>query len=126
MQSKLAKLKHLALLIFAVLLSLSLIRSLARARQAKLQVSEVQEEVDKVSQENKELKEKLDEASSSFFAEEQLRDGLGMAKEGEIVLVMPDAEILRQLAPSSTEEENVLPDPNWKKWMKLFMSRYRM
>ena len=44
-----------------------------------------------------------------------------MAKEGEIVVILPDEHILRKLAPDREIEEEVLPDPNWKKWMKLFL-----
>ncbi len=43
-----------------------------------------------------------------------------MAKEGEIIIVLPDEEILGTLAPNLEEEEEALPDPNWKKWLKLF------
>ena len=44
-----------------------------------------------------------------------------MAKEGEIVVILPDPETVRKFAPSIYTEEEPLPDPNWKKWLKLFL-----
>jgi hypothetical protein len=41
-------------------------------------------------------------------------------KEGEVIVVLPDEDILRKLAPLLPTEENTLPEPNWKKWEKLF------
>jgi hypothetical protein len=69
---------------------------------------------------NAELGKRLAEVKSQDYIEKQLRDKLGLAKPGEIVVVMPDADTLRKLAPKPVEEEAVLPDPTWKKWLRLF------
>jgi hypothetical protein len=85
-----------------------------------LGIEEAQEQVDKLKEENQRLEEKIKEVRNIEFVEKQLRDKLGLAKEGEIVIVLPEDEVLRKLAPKIEEEEEVLPDPNWKKWMQLF------
>ena len=66
------------------------------------------------------MQEKLDKVQSEEFIEKQLRDILGMVREGEIVIILPEDDIVRSFAPKFEKEEEVLPDPNWKKWLKLF------
>ncbi|MDP3994252.1 MAG: hypothetical protein Q8P91_00270, partial [bacterium] len=60
------------------------------------------------------------EAKKQEYIEKQLRDKLGLSKEGETIVVLPDADTLRKLVPPIPGEEEILPDPNWKKWLKLF------
>lgn len=85
-----------------------------------MQVERAEENLEKVAQENRDLETKLKEVKDDVYIEKQLRDKLGYAKEGEIVVVLPDEAILRKLAPPERREEETLPDPNWKKWMKVF------
>lgn len=75
----------------------------------------------KLRKENEDLKKKAEEAGKDIFFEKEARNKLGLGKEGEIIVVLPDDETLKKLAPKREEEEDVLPDPNWKKWMKLFL-----
>lgn len=76
--------------------------------------------VEKLQKENEELQLKIEEAKKQEYIEKQLRDKLGLSKEGEIIVVLPDADTLRKLVPPIPEEEEILPDPNWKKWLKVF------
>lgn len=109
------------LLIFIFLLMLaSLIRNILRVVESNKRIEKIQGRVEKLKKENEELEEKLAVTKSEKYIEEQLRDKLGLAKEGEIVIVLPDEKILETLAPSLEEEEETLPDPNWRKWLKLF------
>ena len=109
------------LLIFIFLLMLvSLIRNVLRVVESNKRIGKAQDQVEKLKKENEELEEKLAVTRSEGYIEKQLRDKLGLAKEGEIVIVLPDEKILETLAPSLEEEEETLPDPNWKKWLKLF------
>ncbi len=108
------------LLFLAFLFIVSLIRNILRINQANKEILEAEERVDKAIAENNELKAKVEKLRSSEFQEAQLRDKLDLAKEGEIVVVLPDEEILRKLAPKRIKEENILPDPTWRRWLKLF------
>lgn len=109
------------LLIFVlVLLTASFIRNIVKVSRAEKKIEEAQERVEKLKEENQELSQKLESVKSQEYIEKQLRDKLGLAKEEETVVVLPDDEVLRKLAPKLEEEEDVLPDPNWKKWVKLF------
>jgi len=102
------------------LLMISLTKSIEKVRQANLQVKEKEEMLNKVVDENKVLEARLREARDDIYIEKQLRDKLGYAKEGEIVVILPEDDVLRKLAPEEKKEEETLPDPNWKKWMKVF------
>jgi cell division protein FtsL len=116
----LKKLTNYGILVVLAFLCLSLVRSVNRTRRAMSEIAEVQKRVDNLRQENEEMERRLEEESSGEFIEKQLRDKLNMAKNGEIVVVLPDPEIVKKFAPKVEEEHLNLPDPNWKKWMKLF------
>ena len=77
--------------------------------------------LEKIDEENKKLAEQAELIQSEEFMEKQLRDNLGLAKEGEIVLVLPEADILRKLAPVVPKDEEEPLKPNWRKWMDLFI-----
>jgi cell division protein FtsB len=104
---------------FFILLSVSLARNVIRILRAGEKVQEAEGRVEKLKKEQEELKKRLETIGSDEYIEKQLRDNLGLAKEGEVVVVLPDEETLRALAPRFEQEDETLPDPNWKKWWKL-------
>jgi cell division protein FtsB len=114
------KLINYGILIVLLLLCLSLVRSINRTRMALTQISDVQKRVDDLKQQNLDMEKRLQEENTAEFMEKQLRDKLNMVKTGEIVVILPDPEIVRKYAPKVEEKEIALPDPNWKKWMKTF------
>ena len=101
-------------------LTISLARSYSIFVKSNQEVSKAQKKVEDLKNEEVRLQENLDRVKSNEYIEKELRDKLGLAKEGEIVLVLPDEETLKKYAPDLDEEEEILPDPNWKKWLKLF------
>lgn len=112
--------KTAAAIFFLILLG-SLLKSYQRTKNAESLIEKSQAKLDKAKQEEKELQSKLEMTQSEAFIEEQLRDKLGLAKEGEIILVLPDNETLRKLAPIMPKEEEVKPKPNYQKWLDLFI-----
>ena len=109
------------LLIFGVIIvAISLVRNIIRTIDIRNRIKEEEKKVEVLQKEKEELGKKVVEAESDAYIEKQLRDKLGLAKEGEIVLILPEDEILRKIAPIINEEEDLLPDPTWKKWFKLF------
>jgi cell division protein FtsB len=79
----------------------------------------VQDAQERLKQE--ELKTRLQEVNRDFYQEKQARDKLGLAKPGEIVVVLPDEDLLKRLSPRALEQENLEPpEPNWRKWARLF------
>ena len=107
-------------LFLAVLFLISLVRNVFKISEAKKSIDEARARVEKLARENKELSEKLQSVQSDNYTEKQLRDKLGMAKEGETVVILPDAETVKKLAPKVEVEEGALPDPVWERWLRLF------
>lgn len=104
----------------SILLLFSLLKNLTKISEIKKSIQKEEGKLEKLKKENERLKRQALEVESAEFIERQLRDKLGLARKGEIVLVLPDEETLRKLAPEIPEEEETLPEPNWKKWLKLF------
>lgn len=115
------KISFYFLLVFLVLLILSLFRNYQKVKDVDQQIRNKEAEVQKIREEGEELEKRLALAQSDEFIEKQLRDKLGMAKEGEIVVILPPDDVLRKIAPKIVEEEEILPDPNWKRWLKVFL-----
>lgn len=108
------------LLVLLLILISSFTKSIKRIREGDLLIKKTKVKIEKLNEENKILEEQLRITQSEEFVEKQLRDKLGLAKEGEIVLVLPDNETLKKLAPVIPSEEEVTLKPNWKKWLELF------
>ncbi len=112
----------LGLIVLVLVLFFSLVRNVLVLKSANSKIAASKEDLEKIKRENLELVEKARYIQSEEFLEKQLRDKLGLGKIGETVVVLPDRETLKKLSPSWDEEEPlVLPDPNWKKWLKLFL-----
>lgn len=107
-------------LFLALLFLISLGKNVARIFQAQKRIDDARRRVAKLEEENRELQDKLAAAESETFTEKQIREKLGLAKEGETVVVLPDTETIKRLAPKIEAEEDVLPDPIWKRWLHLF------
>ena len=108
-------------LIVGILLSISLVRNILIISSANKKIQNLKNEISDIQIKNNSLKLQLQKVSKEEYLEQQARDKLGLVKEGETVVVLPDQEILRQFSPKIPEEEVTLPDPTWKKWMKLFI-----
>ena len=104
----------------SLLMLVSLTRNIMKVREAKERLKEKEDYIEKIREENDELSQRVEIFKSEEFVESQLRDKLGLAKEGETIIVLPDEETIKKFTPSDEKEEEILPDPNWKKWFKLF------
>lgn len=107
--------------ILIVLLLISTIRNVQRVKGIRSQVEKEEQKVAKMQAENAQLEEQIAVAEGTNFIEKQIRNKLGLVKPGEAIVVLPDAEILKKMAPQIVTEEDVLPDPIWRKWLKLFI-----
>jgi len=112
-------------IVFAILglilvLALSVFRSVSRSSQISTQIQIEKTKLAKIEADNQKLQDQLTLTQNPSFIEKEVRDKLGLGKAGEAIVVLPDAEILKKLAPKVQLEEDNLPDPNWKKWEKLF------
>ncbi|MBN1263659.1 MAG: septum formation initiator family protein [Candidatus Pacebacteria bacterium] len=109
--------KRLGLILasFLGLLMISgLLRNIFRLFRAEKEVGRAQEELARLQAEQEELLQKREHVESEAFIEKQARDKLNMAKEGEVVVVLPPD------LGQTQEEEALLPTPNWQKWLEVF------
>ena len=70
---------------------------------------------------NRELKKRLSEIKSQDFIEQQARDKLGLVKEGETIVVIPEDKINQVLGVGKQAETPRLP--NWQGWLNLFFRK---
>lgn len=104
-----------------LLLGVSLIKSVSRAGQIKAQIQSEKNKIAKIEVENNKLQAELLHTQSADFIEKEVRNKLGLGKEGEAIVVLPDVEILKKLSPEIPTEVDSLPDPIWRRWLKLFI-----
>ena len=118
-----SKIKNYLVILFCVLLMISLGRNIVRIKNAGDRIDQAQQRVDNLEEYKLELESRLAEAQSEFYLESQLRDGLGFVREDEVVIVLPDEEILRRIAPDIRDDIEMKQElPNWKRWLSLFVA----
>ena len=120
-KKKLYKFTGYAIWLLIVLLGFSVARSLEISAQIKAEVAAEEAKVAKMQEDNRKLQAQILESQGGEFIERQIRDKLGLVKSGEAIVVLPDDETLRKLAPEEPTPAEVLPDPNYRRWLKLFL-----
>jgi len=115
------KLFLIFILILIFLVSLAFWRNWVRLKQAQEALSEKEKTLAELKKEDELAKKRLEEMSSNEYIEKQLRDNLMMQKAGEVVVVLPDEDTLRSLAPviPQTEDKSDFK-PNWRLWLEKF------
>jgi cell division protein FtsB len=109
----------LLILLFAI----SIVGNINKVRRIREDVAREKERILRLSEENKQLEKQVALTSSPEFIEKEVRNKLGLVKSGEVVVILPEAETLKKLAPEISDTEESLPDPNWVKWFYLFLSK---
>ena len=119
-KARVEKYSNYLIILILFLLALSLSKNILKVKKVDSDISGAREKLEKLKIQNKDLAQQLEKVKSDAYIEKQLRDKLGLAKEGEIVVILPDDETLKKLVPNEVKEEDSLPDPNWKKWIHIF------
>ena len=104
-----------------VVLTISFARNITKIRSAGGRIEKARQKNEILEQEIEKLSSQLEILKSDEHVESEIRNKLGLAKKGETVVVMPDNEILRKIAPRVKYEKDSLPLPNWRLWVELFM-----
>lgn len=84
-------------------------------RETSLKVKESEERLEELKRENETLKEELEYKTSDEFAEEEIRNKLGLAKEGETIVVLPKEGVNKKQEAKGEKQK-----ANWQKWWELF------
>lgn len=101
---------------FCLIFSFS--RDLWTLFQKEKEIEKSQLKLEQLKLENEELQAQLEYVQSQAFIESQAREKLGMAKDDETVLILP--ENLGQITGFKKTEEEEQNLSNWQRWWKLF------
>lgn len=116
------RLKGYLYFVISLFLIISLIRNIAGIRRSAEKIDTARERVEDLEEKKTELQAQLDQAQSDLYVEKQLRDGLGLAQESEVVIVLPEETVLRRVAPEIDDSPSVETEkPIWRKWIELFV-----
>jgi len=118
--NKYKKIVNWIVLVLIILGALSLYRRVLKTKTINDEIKEKEDKLAEIKRSNDELRNRLQEVESKVYIEKQLRDNLGLVKDGEIVVVLPEPDTVKKLSPKVDDEETQPIDPNWKKWMELF------
>ncbi len=109
----------IAILILFIALFYSLGKQIYDSLGSSYRLDQSTDEIAALQKKNSDLKRKLAEVDSSEFIEQQARDKLNMAKDGETVVIIPQAQINQVLGVEKKIED--LPQiPYYQGWIKLF------
>ena len=102
---------------------LSIIRSIYGLLGKDDAIGEASKRVEELKQEQAELIELQKSVNSPEFVEKEARDRLGLAKEGEVIVILPSADVLKSVAPPQEPlEDYPEQDPIWRRWTKMFFT----
>ena len=105
------------ILVLGVYLIVVLSRDLFQLLGKKERVVKTEEEIKELKAQKEVLERKLEYAESEEFVEKEAREKLNMAKEGEVVVVLPEGlELISQRLEVGKDEDLA----NWQKWLNLF------
>lgn len=109
------------IMIVSVIVSVKLVKDIYRIWHVDDRIIEAERGLETAKQEREELEKKLKETESGFQKEKQIRDTLKMAKENEVVIVVPEEVVKARL--EAKEEVDVLVEDLkiWEKWRQVFM-----
>ncbi len=107
------------LLIFAILVSIVLAtnstKRILSLRTTSQSVQEAEKQLEQLKQDNQALKQELEYKKSEGVIERELRNKLGLAREGEAVVILP-----KENSDQSSAAGNQRPEKNWQKWWSRF------
>jgi len=116
-----ANFSRLFTLVLGLALTILLLKNIYTLVSSRQRISKAKQKVEELSNQNEQLKKQKEKMLSEEYFEKIARDKLGLAKEGETVVILPDEETLRSLSPRLEDEGIIAPLPNWRLWLNLFL-----
>ena len=99
----------------ALLLSYNSSKRILTFRTTSKFIGQSEKQLEELKAENERLKSELEYKKSQEFKEAEIRNKLGLAKEGEAVVIVP-----REDEGQTTDDDRQINRPNWRKWKELF------
>jgi|SRR3989344_4279210 len=107
---------RLGITLVSIAVIVGFMRSIVRQINRTDVVGEHRETLLKEEARNRELKERLKEATSPAFIEKQAREKLGLAREGDTIVLLETPKT----STAHIQAEKVDTMTNWKRWWRLF------
>lgn len=108
------------ILIFGVIVGILLVvnssKRLLTFRTTSQKIQDAEKRLEHLREENARLQEQREYTQSEEFREREIRDKLGLAKEGEAVVILPKENDEN----SKLETRSSKQRPNYQKWWNLF------
>ncbi len=121
MNSKIVNIMGLffSVVVFTILIS-SLVKSVKRIKIGNQTIEKTESRISKAEAERDKLNNQLQVSLSDEYFEKELRNKLGLAKDGETILVLPDPAVVKRFSPQIPEDVDIKPKSNLEKWIDLF------
>ncbi len=101
-----------------IFIVLGLINQISSALTASSRLDQAVDEVSKLQDQNRVLKDRLEKVKQYQYIEEVARNKLQMARPDETVIIVADNRMSNLMNPP---KEEIPPKPsNWQGWLKLF------
>lgn len=109
------RLFRLIVIIVSLILVVNVSRSMYSLWAKRDTVQERKNVLTQLKKENEELRRKLNNVQSQEFVEQEARNKLGLVKEGETIVLVPNDP-----SAGSGQANPPAKVPNWQKWWGLF------
>lgn len=109
----------IVIIIVALVILTSLGRQISNALSSGSRLDQAADELTRIQDKNRKLKEKLAEAKNPQIIESILRDKLNLQRPGETVVIIPEELLNKVLGVKKQVEE--IKIPNWQGWLRLFI-----
>ena len=106
-------------MLIGVILAVNSAKRIHSFSQTSQKVQEAEDRLLELRKENEALKNELKYKESNEFAEKEIRDKLGLVKEGEAIVVLP-----KESGDQQQESSDKQTKPNWQKWRDLFFATW--
>ena len=106
-----------------LVIGLNFYRSWTRTEEVNQEISQLQENIETLEQDNQEFRELIEYFNSDAYVEERARIDLGLKKPGEKVAVIPKGNIPDLTSDSEIDNDGRQDDQtNPKKWWHYFFN----
>lgn len=104
----------------SIFIIISLSRSVADLWQRRSIVEQERKRLSELEKKHTELTEKFETVQTPAFVEREARERLGMAKEGETIIILEDSSMPQDLKFVRSNNDTPEQLPYWKRWWQVF------
>lgn len=113
------KISFLLVISLSILFIVNLARQTTSALQAGGRLDQAADELARLQDQNRQLRQKLAQTQTLYSIEEQARNKLNLVKPNETIVIIDPALISTQIEQNKPV---ILPkQENWQGWLKLFL-----